>query len=205
MHWPQRLDKRLHRAIEQRARRPTLAAFSNWMGVFTEARNAGNMALPQSFPWTPTFCQNLMARQDPPWSNFDYVANDSSTLPVDPATANQAAVIAGDHSLRRLPSLVLGNTGGSPWYPRQPETTDVNMGEAPAPVAQADAPVAPAETPVAPADAPVAPAENPESTAGSPVMSRAGSPSLIPPRRTEPVDEELIDYSDDDLEDDRKI
>ncbi|KID98717.1 Zinc finger, CCHC-type, partial [Metarhizium majus ARSEF 297] len=215
MHWPRRLEKRLFWAIEQRALRPTLAAFSNWMEVFMEARDAGNVALPQSFPWTPAFCQSLMERQEHPWSNFDYVANNSSALLVDPTTRDQDAVLGHEVFIRNLPNMVLGNTGGSPWYPRQPEPTDVTMGEA-------SAPVAPAENTVAPAENTVAPVENTEirdgsrvsesragstvmSRAGSPAMSRAGSPSLIPPRPTKPADEDLIDYSDDEIENGERI
>lgn len=120
MHWPQRLERRLYWAIEQRARRPTLAAFSNWVDVFTEARNAGNdmEALPQSFPWTPLFSRTLIGAYpdtERPWSNFDYVANNSSALPVDPLVADQAAVIANDAVIRSLlSSPVIGNTGGRP-------------------------------------------------------------------------------------------
>ncbi|KID91415.1 Cadherin prodomain like-protein [Metarhizium guizhouense ARSEF 977] len=118
MDWPHRLERRLYWAIEQRARRPTLAAFSNWVDIFTEARNAGNVALPQSFPWGPIFCRSLMTFPVYPWSDFDYVANNSSALPVDPTTANQAAVIANDELIRtQLWSLVIGNTGGRPWDP----------------------------------------------------------------------------------------
>ncbi|EXU99957.1 hypothetical protein X797_007086 [Metarhizium robertsii] len=120
MHWPHRLERRLYWAIEQRARRPTLAAFPNWLDVFTEARNAGNdmEALPQSFPWTPLFSRTLI-REYPdtkhPWSNFDYVANNSSALPVDPLVTDQAAVIANDAVIRSLLSRpVIGNTGGWP-------------------------------------------------------------------------------------------
>ncbi|KID76023.1 uncharacterized protein G6M90_00g051050 [Metarhizium brunneum] len=120
MHWPHRLERRLYWAIEQRARRPTLAAFPNWLDVFTEARNAGNdmEALPQSFPWTPLFSRTLI-REYPdtkhPWSNFDYVANNSSALPVDPLVTDQAAVIANDAVIRSLLSRpVISNTGGRP-------------------------------------------------------------------------------------------
>lgn len=117
MDWPHRLERRLYWAIEQRARRPTLAAFSNWLDVFTEARNAGNdmEALPQSFPWTPLFSRTLSCTYPDIWSNFDYVANDSSALPVDPLVTNQAAVIANDAMIRSLLSRpVIGNTGGWP-------------------------------------------------------------------------------------------
>ncbi|KAH0594130.1 hypothetical protein MHUMG1_07969 [Metarhizium humberi] len=123
MDWPHRLERRLYWAIEQRARRPTLAAFSNWMEVFTEARNAGNVALPQSFPWTPIHSRRLMNSHSCPWLTFDYAKNDSSELPRDPLTLDQNTVLENEWMLRALPNAVVGRTGGNPCYPRQLELT----------------------------------------------------------------------------------
>ncbi|KAG8418842.1 hypothetical protein J3459_011970 [Metarhizium acridum] len=118
MDWPKRLEKRLLWAIGHRARRPTLAAFSNWMEMFAEARDNGHVALPQSFPWTPFYSLRLMKSQTYPWQTFDYTSQ-SPELPRDPLTADQNTVNENQSMLRALPSYVVGTTGGRPWIPSQ--------------------------------------------------------------------------------------
>ncbi|KAK9438455.1 Zinc finger, CCHC retroviral-type [Metarhizium brunneum] len=123
--WPQRLERKLGWAIEHRANRPTLAAFPNWAKLFMEASEKGDITLPSKFPWTPFFAQELMERETQPWTDFDYVANDSSKLPLDPMTAGQETVIEHAESLFQIPLQVIGSTGGDPWYPRREEDEDM--------------------------------------------------------------------------------
>ncbi|KAG8405477.1 hypothetical protein J3458_022131 [Metarhizium acridum] len=120
--WPQR-PKKLSWAIERRAHRPTLATFANWVDMFIEAKEAGDTALPQNFPWTPSFCKSLMEHQTQPWTMFDYAKNDLSDLPKDPETADQDTVMENLAWLRDIPSCVDRIPGGNPWVPlkREPD------------------------------------------------------------------------------------
>lgn len=127
--WPKQLEKKLSWAIERRAHRPTLAGFANWVDLFIEAKEKGDVALPQNFPWTPRFCKSLMGHQTQPWTDFDYAKNNWSDLPKDPERADQETVMENQAWLRDIPSWVDCIRGGNPWAPLKWEPIDDDVDE----------------------------------------------------------------------------
>lgn len=120
--WPTRLGGKLRWAINNRVNRPTLAAFSDWLSLFVEAKTVRLIPLPEKFPWSPAFALELAEDGSEPWVKFDYAMNDDKELPADPVTRDQKTVLKHKDLLYKMDCLVTRPSG---WPKDDKETMDV--------------------------------------------------------------------------------